>query len=296
MNRREFLATLGAGSLLAGCLTDTPTAGGEAGTGGNGTATPPTGAAADATPTPAGDGTPTPDPTSNVDPENTAGLAEYGIPATICEEEINPDSGIYAITDPVFDADWSGIGIDQTYRYDHGVSGLTDDQTVIGLTAGGDARAYPLTVLNVHEVVNDTLGGPVMVTFCPICRSGVVADRRLDGEATLFAVTGLLWKPERVQSVASENSNRTFGASASGGRAVSVRHNGNLVMYDGATRSYWSQILARAICGPLTGSELRIRPSTVATWAAWRREHPDTGVLLPPPHSETVDPGEMLDE
>jgi hypothetical protein len=62
-------------------------------------------------------------------------------------------------------------------------------------------------------------------------------------------------------------------------------------MYDRATGSYWSQILATAICGPMTDTELAIVPSTVATWAEWRDEFPETDVLLPPPHSETVDPG-----
>jgi hypothetical protein len=63
---------------------------------------------------------------------------------------------------------------------------------------------------------------------------------------------------------------------------------GNLVMYDEATRSYWSQILGEAICGPKTGERLSIVPSTVATWGDWQADNPDTEVLLPPPHSETA--------
>jgi hypothetical protein len=59
-------------------------------------------------------------------------------------------------------------------------------------------------------------------------------------------------------------------------------------MVDAATGSYWSQLLAQAICGPRTGDELAIRPSTVATWKAWRARRPSTEVLLPPPHSGTV--------
>jgi hypothetical protein len=64
-----------------------------------------------------------------------------------------------------------------------------------------------------------------------------------------------------------------------------VRAAGNLVMVDDATGSYWSQLLARAICGPRAGDSLRIRPSTLTTWGKWRATHPETELLLPPPYS-----------
>jgi len=170
-------------------------------------------------------------------------------------------------------------------------------------TADGLARAYRLTILVTHEIVNDRLGTsdglagtgePVIVTFCPLCASGMVASRRVDGETTEFAVTGQLWMPEAVFERASEEEGRTFGATHSGGEEISVKHNGNLVMYDAATRSYWSQILARGICSPHTGTELGIRPSSVTTWEQFHRRYPGGEVLLPPPHSGTVRPGEIL--
>jgi Protein of unknown function (DUF3179). len=65
-------------------------------------------------------------------------------------------------------------------------------------------------------------------------------------------------------------------------------------MHDAAAGSYWSQILARGICGPNAGTELEIRPSTVTTWGALRDRHPDGEVLLLSPHSETVEPGVVL--
>jgi hypothetical protein len=122
----------------------------------------------------------------------------------------------------------------------------------------------------------------------------MVASRRVGGEATRFAVTGQLWRPEWLLERASEDQGRTFGATYSGGEERSVRHNGNLVMYDAATRSYWSQILARGVCGPHTGTELEIRPSSVTTWGEFRDRHPDGEVLLPPLHSGTIEPGEIL--
>lgn len=295
MHRRTFLAALGATAALSGCLSGSEEA----------TPTADTGRTPSGTPGPAGGAESTPGtPTNSASAEgagneaentgNVTDLGSFGVPTTICEEEIRPDSGIYAILEPAFADDWSTHDVDSTYWYDAGSEGLADEQTVIGLTTGDGARAYPLTVLNIHEVVNDTVEVPVLVTFCPLCRSGMVADRRLGGDPTEFAVSGLLWQPERIQSVASEQRNRTFGASATGGEEMSVRHSGNLVMYDAATGTYWSQILAKGICGPEAGTELDIVPSAVASWGEWRDRHPGTEVLLPPPHSETITPGTVL--
>ncbi|MFT4922099.1 MAG: hypothetical protein ACI8XM_001310 [Haloarculaceae archaeon] len=300
MDRREFLAAVGLAGLSAGCLDGIARDSGE---GSSPKAT------AEGTPT-AGTSrqTPTAGPAENagtpdVDPAN-ARRAIHGRPPDICERSISPESGIYAITDPAFGADWSAHDVGYAYRWDRSAGRLADDQTVIGLETAEGPRAYPLSVLTSHEIVNDDAGvqngrsdvvaGPVLVTFCPLCRSGMVARRRVGGDRTLFAVTGHLWQPERVYAEASENEGRVFGASSSDGEETSVRHNGNLVMYDAATRSYWSQMLTRGICGPQTGTELSILPSSIAAWGDWRERHPDTEVLLPPPHSTAVEPGVIL--
>lgn len=227
--------------------------------------------------------------TSGTRPTGTPDLqrAERGIPPDICEESIQSDPGIYAIDDPAFADDWADRDIDPTYLFED-ANGLHSEQPVIGLTVDDGARAYPLEVLWTHEIVNDVFGEPVIVTYCPLCRSGMVAERRVDGELTTFGVSGLLWTPERALEANSEAEGRVFGVTQAG-EEIAVRHNGNLVMYDQATRSYWSQILARAICGPKTGSLLTIHPSTVASWGEWQRAHPDTDVLLPPPYSGTLD-------
>jgi len=153
---------------------------------------------------------------------------------------------IPAIVDPAFGRDWSAVP-----------ETLGDRDRVIGVTADGRARAYPLAILNWHEVVNDAFGGPLLVTYCPLCGSGVTAERRADGRTATFGVSGYLWRRD-------------------------------LVLYDDATDSLWSQILGKAVRGPLTGEALALRPSTMTTWGEWRRTHPDTAVLLPPPESETV--------
>lgn len=164
--------------------------------------------------------------------------------------------GIPAITGPVFATDWSSV--EET---------LGDDELVVGVDIEGDARAYPLAILNWHEVVNDVFephsdddaefGGSLLVTYCPLCGSGVVVDRTVAGAVRTFGVSGLLWQS-------------------------------GLVLYDVESESLWNQLSATAIRGPLTGTALTRLPSTIATWGEWRREHPDTTVLLPPPASDTV--------
>ncbi|MEN0088032.1 MAG: DUF3179 domain-containing (seleno)protein, partial [Pseudomonadota bacterium] len=85
-----------------------------------------------------------------------------------------PKDGIPSIDDPLF------IPIESARTYD-------DLEPVIGLTINGDARAYPLSVLTWHEIVNDTVGGvPVAVTYCPLCNAAIVFERTFDGEPVEF--------------------------------------------------------------------------------------------------------------
>jgi hypothetical protein len=179
------------------------------------------------------------------------------------ESELNRSAArdaIPAIVDPAFGPDWSDVAYDidspdgSSFRYD---PTLDPDDEVLGVVHDGRARAYPLPLLDWHEVVNDEFGEPLLATYCPVCRSGVVADRTVDGDALTFGVSGFLFRA-------------------------------NLVLYDAETESLWSQLLATAIRGPHTGTELAVRPSTLTTWRAWREAHPDTDVLLPPPRSGTV--------
>lgn len=262
MRRRPLLAALGATVATAGCVT---------------------GYAADDT----GDDPTGESPTTDGDDGQREGegegidaptLAEQGRPPTLCEEDLRPE-GIRAVDDPSFCAPEAWPDDPDGYRP------LEEGSTVIGVERDGAARAYPLTVLNVHEIVNDTLGEPMIVTYCPICRSGMVADRRVDGDTATFDVSGLLWVPPRIYTAAAEEEGRVFSDREDG-----VGNNGNLVMYDDATGSYWSQMLGQAICGPRAETRLRTLPSTVSTLGAWREDNPDGGVLLPPPASGIVDP------
>ncbi|MGE0715376.1 MAG: DUF3179 domain-containing protein [Alphaproteobacteria bacterium] len=130
--------------------------------------------------------------------------------------------------------------------------GLAPNEPVISLTIAGDARAYPLRIMIWHEIVNDTIGGvPVAVTWCPLCNSSVVFDRRLDGRTLSFGTTGKL------------------------------RHS-DLVMYDRETETWWQQFSGVAIVGALVDRELKPLPSRVESVARFRARHPDGNILVPP--------------
>lgn len=272
MNRRRFLAGISAtvSGGLAGCGRSasgesTPTAEGDGST-------------------PASEDSPTPEPTPTDTPRDPPGLAETGTPADICEASIKPEFSIVEIAEPAFDTDWDGYDVDARYLREDESEGLPEEATVVGRDVDGLARAYPVPVLWHHEIVNDTHGVPLIVTFCSICRTGLVARRVVEGQETRFGVSGQLWRPPDRYISASAQSGRTFGANRWEGEAT-VRDGANLVMYDELTRSFWSQGIAQAICGPATGTDMEIVPSTVTTWGEWREAHPDGEVLLPPPQS-----------
>lgn len=128
---------------------------------------------------------------------------------------------------------------------------IKDSEPVIALEIAGDARAYPIRIMLWHEIVNDEVGGvPVTVTYCPLCNSAVVFDRRLDGRTLDFGVSGLL------------------------------RHS-DMVMYDRQTESWWQQYLGEAIVGELRGSRLASIPARVEAFARFRQRFPAGHVLVP---------------
>ena len=127
---------------------------------------------------------------------------------------------------------------------------------IIGLTIDGQTRAYPISVLNEHECINDVFAGvPIAVTWSPLCGSAVVFDRRIDGPGkppVAFGVSGLLV-------------------------------NSNTVLYDQRPdprkESLWPQLSFRAIAGPAVGKSLTLVPFTFTTWQAWTKVHPDAHVV-----------------
>jgi hypothetical protein len=98
---------------------------------------------------------------------------------------------------------------------------VPEDSLGILVTSENEVRFYPYTVLVWHELVNDTLDDvPLVISFCPLCGSAIVYERTLNGVMYEFGVSGKLWQS-------------------------------NLLMYDTATESLWSQIEGRAVVGGL---------------------------------------------
>ena len=148
-----------------------------------------------------------------------------------------PKDGIPSIDDPVF------VAVAEAE--------LPDQEPVLGVTIGDDTRAYPVRILIWHEIVNDVVGGvPVAVTFCPLCNTGLVFDRRLDGQVLEFGTTGKL-------------------------------RNSDLVMYDRTTESWWQQFLGEAIVGELTGRQLAMIPARLESFARFKERAPDGRVQIP---------------
>jgi hypothetical protein len=182
----------------------------------------------------------------------------YGFDLSDCTVDRNllaaamPRDGLPALTSPqVFTLD-EAAHFEHQMRAAHQGKFLVPTDRVIGVEIAGQARAYPLRILNWHEIVNDTLGDrPIVVTYSALCDSAVVFDRRTATGVREFGVSGLLY-------------------------------NSNLVMYDRSdTPSLWSQLQFRAISGPAVGEELRLLPASLTTWGQWQARCPQTTVLAP---------------
>ena len=119
----------------------------------------------------------------------------------------------------------------------------------VGVVLHGEARAYPIAILNWHEIVNDEINGQhFAVTYCPLCGTAVAFEASIDGKATDFGVSGLLY-------------------------------NSDVLLYDRETESLWSQILGKAVAGKRVGKHLTPIPISHTTWRAWRSKHPATQVM-----------------
>lgn len=120
---------------------------------------------------------------------------------------------------------------------------------VIGVQVGDEVRGYPVPILDWHEIVNDEVGGlPLSITYCPLTGTAIGWKRTLDGQATTFGVSGLLY-------------------------------NTNLMPYDRATNSTWSQMLLTSVNGSNIKKEIETYPLIETTWANWQEMFPDSKIL-----------------
>ena len=128
---------------------------------------------------------------------------------------------------------------------------LQDDERVFGVSINGEDRAYPIRIMNSHEMANDVLGGEhIALAYCTLCGSAIAYSAMVNGEPTTFGTSGLIYRS-------------------------------NKLMYDRATQTIWHQFTGEPMIGPLADSGIRLSfyPVEVTDWYEWRKQHPKTTVL-----------------
>lgn len=132
-------------------------------------------------------------------------------------------------------------GLELFYRY----------EPVLALAIDGQAKAWPLNMLTMHEISNDTLAGiPILPTYCPLCNAGLVFDRRLDGQVLEFEVSGMLRRSD-------------------------------MIMADRQTESWWQQLTGEGLAGKYAGRQLRVLPSLIISVEEFFARYPQGRILSP---------------
>ncbi len=134
-----------------------------------------------------------------------------------------------------------------------GVNMFFEKEPVIVVEINGAAKAYSLNILTMHEIANDVIDGvSILVTYCPLCNSGIVYDRTInhDGvtEVLEFEASGML-------------------------------RNSDMVMLDRKTETLWQQLTGTAIVGTYNSYELAIVPSIIISVSEFFKRYPK-GQLL----------------
>ena len=125
------------------------------------------------------------------------------------------------------------------------ISFMKSNDLVLGIKIDGEVRGYPHPILDWHEIINDNINDKYYtVTYCPLTGSGIGWNRELNGSVTTFGVSGLLY-------------------------------NTNLIPYDRATNSNWSQMKLQCVNGQLEGSSPDIYQVVETSWETWLKIYPD---------------------
>ena len=135
---------------------------------------------------------------------------------------------------------------------------LGPEEAVFGIYINGEARAYPLRIMDWHEMTNDIVGGvPFSLAYCTLCGAGIAYDGRApNGEMYTFGTSGFLYRS-------------------------------NKLMYDRITRTLWNQFTGRPVLGELVGTtdtegnplQLDLLPVVLTSWEDWLAQHPETDVI-----------------
>lgn len=169
-------------------------------------------------------------------PDNGFDLSNATIPKQLILPGGPARDGIPAIDSPSFEnaaaVDW-----------------LEGEDQVLSISINNVHRAYPIPILNWHEIVNDRIGTKsVLISYCPLCGTGMAFNSQVQGEVLDFGVSGLLY-------------------------------NSDVLLYDRQSESLWSQLKQEAVSGPRVGAKLEHLPMTQLTWAEWQQRYPAGQVL-----------------
>ncbi len=126
---------------------------------------------------------------------------------------------------------------------------IQSEDLILGAEIGNRVKGYPHTILDWHEIINDSLGGTEFaVTYCPLTGTGIGWNRVVDGQLTTFGVSGLLY-------------------------------NTNLIPYDRRTNSYWSQMRNDCVSGDLISNKADLVHLVEVPWSTWSEMFPDVQVV-----------------
>ncbi len=168
--------------------------------------------------------------------KNGFDLDDASIPVNEIFQGGPPRDGIPAISQPKF------LSIDK-------VTYMDDDDRILGIVIDDQAKAYPIKILDWHEIVNDKIGDLAFaVTYCPLCGTGAIFSSTVNNKTLEFGVSGLLYESD-------------------------------VLLYDRNTDSLWSQMLARSVSGELKDVKLKSLPAYHTSWKDWTKRHPNTLTL-----------------
>jgi hypothetical protein len=145
---------------------------------------------------------------------------------------------------------WGGVRVDGIPALDNPrmisaseAEYLEPEEPVFGMVVNGDARAYPLRIMDWHEMANDVIGGvPVSLSYCTLCGSAIAyRGQASDGQVYAFGSSGLLYRS-------------------------------NKLMYDRQTNTLWNQLTGEPVLGELVGKdvELSLLPVVLTSWQDWQ--------------------------
>lgn len=147
------------------------------------------------------------------------------------------EGGIPALTNPKYDSVLASDAV------------IADDLLGIDLDLGDGHRFYPVQIMNWHEVVNDTVNSQhIVVTYCPLCGTGIVYSGDVNMSAVTLSATGKVY-------------------------------NNNTILKDEETGSLWLQATGEAVQGSWIGESLSVIPSQMMKWSTWKDLYP-SGLVL----------------